>query len=67
MFATYSKVKIFSINVEDKKAIVSPSKKGVNTGKTLAQKLVIKMAFSGSKEKTSSKSKNVKAVKKGTN
>jgi hypothetical protein len=31
--------------VEDKKAIVSPSKKGVNTGKTLAQKLVIKMAF----------------------
>jgi hypothetical protein len=52
--------------VEDKKAIVSPSKKGVNTGKTLAQKLVIKMAFSGSKEKTSSKSKNVKAVKKGT-
>ena len=51
---------------EDKKATVSPSKKGVNTGKTLAQKLVIKMAFSGSKEKTTSKSKNVKAVKKGT-
>ena len=51
---------------EDKKATVSPSKKGINTGKTLAQKLVIKMAFSGSKEKTSSKSKNVKAVKKGT-
>lgn len=54
------------VREEDKKATVSPSKKGVNTGKTLAQKLVIKMAFSGSKEKTMSKSKNVKAVKKGT-
>ncbi|XP_052064055.1 methyl-CpG-binding domain protein 4-like [Mytilus californianus] len=51
---------------EDKKASTSPQKKPINSGKSLSQKLVIKMAFSGSKERASNKSKNSKAMKKGS-
>ncbi|XP_063436009.1 uncharacterized protein DDB_G0283697-like [Mytilus trossulus] len=51
---------------EDKKASTSPQKKPINAGKSLSQKLVIKMAFSGSKERASNKSKNSKATKKGS-
>lgn len=51
---------------EDKKASTSPQKKPINAGKSLSQKLVIKMAFSGSKERASNKSKNSKAMKKGS-